>query len=150
MKAFIESGEEDALSTVLKKKGVKTLEKKINTNEQDAKLAELFERVKNEKPEIMPMICGYIAYLAEQHKAKEVKCLCSSGEIYTANDTMRILSQQPLEYGRFNVYVPEVLEAFQESLSVSNFELVWSLYTAGVMDGIHRERERRRRPKRSI
>ncbi len=123
------------------------MKKKINTNEQDAKLAELFERVKNEKPEIMPMLCGYIAYLAEHHKAEEVKRLCDSGEIYTVNNTMQILSQQPLEFGRFNEYVPEVLEAFKEKLTIGNFELFWSIYISGVMDGVHRERERRRRPK---
>ncbi len=118
--------------------------KGMNTEEQD-KDTEIAELLGQLDPKLMPMIFGYICYLSDQNKREEVKRLCASGEIHTINSTMRLLSHQPLDLDKFNEFVPEILQAFKEELTASNFQLYVSIYMAGVIDGKHREREHRRR-----
>lgn len=118
--------------------------KRMNTEEQDkdTEIAELLEQL---DPKTIPMIFGYMCYLSEQDKQEEVKLLLENGEIYMVNNTMRLLSHQPLELDEFNKSVPEILQAFKEEITGNNLHLYLSIYTAGVIDGKRLERKRRRR-----
>ena len=114
-----------------------------STTEQD-KAAEAMELFSHVNPKLMPVLFGYLHYLAEQDKRDAVRELCRSGAIHNANDTMKLLSHQPLELDKFNEVVPDILQAFREELTTANFQLYVSVYLAGVMDGVGRERKRRK------
>lgn len=117
---------------------------KTTTTEQD-KAAEAMRLFGQLDSKLMPVLLDYMHYLTEQDKRDAVRELCRSGAIHNANDTMKLLSHQPLELDKFNEVVPEILQAFKEKLTAANFQLYVSVYLAGVMDGIGRERKRRRR-----
>lgn len=114
----------------------------IEEQDEDKEIAELFGQL---DPKAIPMIFGYMCYLSEQDKQEEIRRLLESGEIYSINNTMRLLSHQPLELDKFNESVTEILQAFgEEEITNNNLHLYLSIYTAGVIDGKRLERERRR------
>ncbi|MBR5088282.1 MAG: hypothetical protein IK093_02530 [Ruminiclostridium sp.] len=117
---------------------------KTTTTEQDKdiEIMKLFGQIDHN---LIPIMIGYMRDLAEQDKRQKIRELRASGAIHNANDTMKLLSHQPLDLDRFNKMVPEILDAFKETLTVDNFDLYFSVYYAGVIDGIGRERKRRRR-----
>ena len=122
------------------------MEKKININEKNKNnAAEFAQLIGQLKPELMPLVRGYLHYLAEQEKQQRVEHLLSSGDIWKANSTMEILSHQPVENELFEKYVSDIMEAFGEKRTFYNFHIFFAVYSAGIMDGVHRERERRRR-----
>ncbi len=124
------------------------MEKKININEKN-NAAEFAQLIGQLKPELMPLVRGYLHYLAEQEKRQKVERLCSNGDIWKSNSTMAILRHQPVDNGCYGEMVPEILNAFGETLNSNNFYLFFSVFNAGVLEGIHRERERRRHIKHS-
>ena len=120
-----------------------------NTYKKQENTSEFAQLIGQLKPELMPLVRGYLHYLAEQEKQQKVERLLSSGDIWKANSTMEILSHQPVENELFEKYVSDIMEAFGEKRTFYNFHIFFAVYSAGIMDGVHRERERRRRFKHS-
>lgn len=121
------------------------LQKTTTSTVERDKVAEAMELFRHVNPKLMPVLFGYLHYLAEQDKRDAIRELCRSGAIHKANETMKLLSHQPLELEKFNEVVPDILQAFREELTTANFQLYVSVYLAGVMDGVGRERKRRKR-----
>ena len=115
-----------------------------NTYKEQENAAEFAQLIGQLKPELMPLGHGYLHYLAEQEKKQKAERLCSSGDIWKANSTMAILRHQPVDNGCYGEMVPEILKAFGETLTSNNFYLFFSVFNAGVLEGVHRERRRRR------
>lgn len=118
--------------------------------EKTEELLNVFDELKQTKPNCLPMVFGYISYLLEQQKQEQTRKAVESGEIWKKNDTMKLIGAQPMEMEAFKKGVPEVLEAFGETLTEKNFDLCYSLVILGMIEGKRLERAERRAKRTKI